>query len=125
MSEEKPEPGISPSADWREPDHYNPLLNCDRHCWAGEWLRRNPAFLADLREARCSPPDESGHILCDQDCRLAQWGVRCCRIDGENGVLLAAGMQSAGLAIRSQTARRPRQHIRLSPIPFVPRRRAW
>src|SRR5690606_38544101 len=48
MSEEKPEPGISPSADWREPEHYNPLLNSDRHCWAGEWLRRNPAFLADL-----------------------------------------------------------------------------
>ncbi|PKQ00375.1 MAG: hypothetical protein CVT74_04145 [Alphaproteobacteria bacterium HGW-Alphaproteobacteria-13] len=83
MSEEKPEPGISPSADWREPAHYNPLLNGDRHYWAGEWLRRNPAFLADLREARCSPPDESGHILCDQDCRLARWGVRCCRIDGE------------------------------------------
>src|SRR3546814_12016671 len=67
MSEEKPEPGISNSlsasrflegnasgADWREPAHYNPLLSCDRHCWAGEWLRRNPAFLADLRAARCS-----------------------------------------------------------------------
>lgn len=96
MRKENPEPGISNSldgsrflngnavgADWREPTDYIPLLNCDRHCWAGEWLRRNPAFLADLKEARCSPPDKSGQVLCDKDCRLARWGVRCCRIEGE------------------------------------------
>jgi hypothetical protein len=51
--------------------------------WAGQWLQRNPEFLADLREARCNPPDETGYVLCDQDCRLARWNVRCCRIDGE------------------------------------------
>ena len=83
MSEEKPEPGISPGADWREPGHYHSLLNCDRHYWAGQWLQRNPAFLADLRQARCNPPDESGYVLCDKDCRLSRWAVRCCRIDAE------------------------------------------
>jgi len=83
MSEEKPESGISMGADWREPEQYKPLLSCDRHRWAGEWLRRNPEFHSDLQEARCSPPDETGYVLCDQDCRLARWGVRCCLIDGD------------------------------------------
>ncbi len=83
MSEEKPEPGISPGADWREPGHYDRLLNCDRHCWAGQWLQRNPAFLADLRESGCTPPDESGHIVFNKDCRLSRWGVRYCRVDSE------------------------------------------
>src|SRR3546814_5553958 len=61
MSEEKPEPGISNSlsgsrflegnasgADWREPAHYNPLLSCDRHCWAGERSEEHTSELQSL-----------------------------------------------------------------------------
>ena len=102
MSEEEPEPGISPSADWREPEHYKPLLTCDRHFWAGEWLRRNPEFLADLREAQCSPPDKSGHILCNQDCGLSRWGVRCCRIDGEMAVFWLPECNPLVLAVEAK-----------------------
>ncbi|WP_419739580.1 DUF2285 domain-containing protein [Ruegeria sp.] len=82
MQEKESEPGISPCADWRNPDHYRPLLAGDRHRWAGEWLRRNPAFVADLTGLCCCPFDTSSHVICDMDCPLAPWGVRCCRVVG-------------------------------------------
>lgn len=46
MSKESAAPGISLRADWRDPENYKPLLHLDRPGWAGEFLRRNSAFLA-------------------------------------------------------------------------------
>lgn len=85
MASEETAPGINPRADWRNAQDYKPLLNLDRVGWAGEWLRRNPEFLADLRRMHCPPiRTDGGHVFeCGETCRLARWGLRCCRADGE------------------------------------------
>jgi hypothetical protein len=85
MASEETAPGINPRADWRDAQDYKPLLDLDRVGWAGEWLRRNPEFLADLRRMHCpSTRVDGGHVFeCGETCRLARWGVRCCRVDGE------------------------------------------
>lgn len=44
MSQEKTVPGISPCADWRDPESYKSLVDLDRAGWAWEWLKRNPDF---------------------------------------------------------------------------------
>ena len=44
MSKEKTAPGISPRADWRDPESYKSLVDLDRAGWAWEWLKRNPDF---------------------------------------------------------------------------------
>lgn len=85
MWKEKPETGIGLRADWRDPEQYKPLLKCDRHHWAGEWLRRNPEFLVDLRSARGSAitPGDGDATVFDRSGRLSRWGVYCCRLGGE------------------------------------------
>ena len=74
-----------PRANWRNPEHYLPLLDYDGSRWAGEWLRRNPAFLADLQRTSClSGRDiirtDNGvrTITCKETYPLAHWGLRCC-----------------------------------------------
>src|SRR3546814_12237777 len=57
MSKEKSAPGISPRADWRDPERYKSLLDLDRIGWAWEWLRRNPDFATTAgRLSRRLPP---------------------------------------------------------------------
>lgn len=55
MSKGKTVPGISPRADWRDPAIYQPLLELDRAGWAGEFLKRNPGFIAAV-EQFSNPP---------------------------------------------------------------------
>jgi hypothetical protein len=81
---------INPGADWRDPEQYSPLLDIDCVGWAGEWLRRNPDFVADVQRAPCLPytvkipADGDGRIAhCCHACPLGRWGLRCCRIDKE------------------------------------------
>lgn len=57
MSKEKTVPGISPRADWRDPESYKSLVDLDRAGWAWEWLKRNPDFAtAAGRLPQVSPP---------------------------------------------------------------------
>lgn len=79
--------GIAPRADWRNPEHYQHLLEYDNVGWAGEWLRRNQNFLADLQCAPCSSRSDVSDAdcavqiaTCTEPCPLARWGVRCCRV---------------------------------------------
>ena len=81
---------VNPGADWRDPEQYSPLLDYDCVGWAGEWLRRNPDFVADMQRAPClpysveSPADGDSRIAnCGRACPLGRWGLRCCRIDEE------------------------------------------
>ncbi|OIR00525.1 hypothetical protein GALL_173980 [mine drainage metagenome] len=91
MSESRSiELGIQPRADWRDPEQYRNLLEYDCVGWAGEWLRRNPDFVADVLRVPClpytaqSPRDDDTRISnCGRACTLSRWGLRCCRIDEE------------------------------------------
>lgn len=84
---------LSPREDWRSVEYYRFLLDHDCVEWAGEWLRRNPEFLADLRRAPCfSRTDDAWEdgrvrvISCAETCPLARWGLRCCRMNGGDPV---------------------------------------
>ena len=81
---------INPCADWHNPDHYRLLLESDRAGWAGEWLRRNPAFIADMQRAPCRAHSDVsgayGHvpaITCTEPQSMRRWGLRCCHMDGD------------------------------------------
>lgn len=79
------ESDVRPRTDWRDAEHYRPLLDYDCVGWAGEWLRRNLDFIADVQRAPCLPDTvESGDksiARCSQACPLGRWGLRCCKID--------------------------------------------
>jgi len=53
--------------DWRNAEAYRPHLDYDRVTWAGEWLRRNPDFLADLQQMHGGPVLGTAH--------LSRWGL--------------------------------------------------
>ncbi|MAS15471.1 MAG: hypothetical protein CMH69_19515 [Nitratireductor sp.] len=77
--------GISPRADWRDPENYRTVQRYDVFGWAGEWLLRNRKFLSDLLKAPCllSFGDRAPVIECpDADC-FTRWGACCCLIDGQ------------------------------------------
>ena len=81
---------VRPRADWRDAEHYRPLLDYDCVGWAGEWLRRNPEFVADVQRAPCLPytvqpprDDDTRIAHCGRACTLGRWGLRCCRMDEE------------------------------------------
>lgn len=87
---EETDSAVRPRADWRDVEQYRPLLDYDCVGWAGEWLRRNPDFIADVQRASCLPhtvessgdaDDRIAH--CGRACPLERWGLRCCRIDEE------------------------------------------
>ena len=76
---------IRPRADWRNPEHYRHMLDYDRVSWAGEWLRRNPQFVADIQKATCKvgkrkKQDNSKEpvTMCKGSCDLTRWGLSCC-----------------------------------------------
>ena len=88
MSKEKTVPGISPCADWRDPESYKSLVDLDRAGWAWEWLKRNPGFSeAADRASRCPPtsaPAAAEHpagvarpriVRIDDPRPLEDWGV--------------------------------------------------
>ena len=89
MSENRSvEPVVQPRADWRDAQQYRPLLDYDCVGWAGEWLRRNPEFLADVQRVPCLPytvkgtaDDDTRIANCGRACTLGRWGLRCCRVD--------------------------------------------
>jgi hypothetical protein len=84
--------GLRPRADWRNAEDYHPLLDYDSAGWAGEWLRRNPAFIADAERAPCFAQPIVRHVddgvqvvTCEKSCPLARWGLHCCHME-ENPV---------------------------------------
>ncbi|MER2520804.1 MAG: hypothetical protein ABTQ34_08995, partial [Bdellovibrionales bacterium] len=63
--------------DWRNAEDYRHMLDYDATSWAGEWLRRNPEFLADLEADSClaytgAVPAEGGvqAVTCMECCLL-------------------------------------------------------
>ena len=132
MSKEKTAPGISPRADWRDPESYKSLVDLDRAGWAWEWLKRNPDFsTAAGRLPQISPPlppsaterrlkAAQPRILRIQNPgRFAHWGVffRHWHCPAGYGRLLAARSQSIG-ARRGSAAHCIRPHRRLRPPMF-------
>ena len=82
--------GIYLRANWRNAEDYRPLLDYDCAGWAGEWLRRNPAFIADRQRAPCFSQENSPCasenvriVTCEGTCKLARWGLRCCHLDND------------------------------------------
>ncbi|SMF81737.1 hypothetical protein SAMN06265365_1413 [Tistlia consotensis] len=127
MSKEKTVPGISPRADWRDPECYKSLVDLDRAGWAWEWLKRNPDFAtAAGRLPQVSPPlppsaaerrlkAAQPRILRIQNPGpFEQWGVffHHCRYPADYGRLLAAAFQSV-CARRGSAADCTRPHRRL------------
>ena len=129
MSKEKTAPGISPRADWRDPESYKSLVDLDRAGWAWEWLKRNPDFST---AAGRLPKVLSSLSPSTAECRLKaaqprilripnpgpfeHWGVffHHWRCSAGYGRLLAARSQSMG-ARRGSTAHCIRPHRRLRP----------
>lgn len=82
--------GLRPRADWRNAEHYRHLLDYDRAGWAGEWLRRNAAFAADVARTLCFSHDLGDAPVRDiivtngeRDISLARWGLHGCRVGDE------------------------------------------
>lgn len=74
--------GLRPCVDWRNAEDYRHLLDYDRAGWAGEWLRRNPAFVADVHRAphyseafRFGSDRDVAVIDGGKDASLARWGL--------------------------------------------------
>lgn len=126
MSKEKTVPGISPRADWRDPENYKSLVDLDRAGWAWEWLKRNPDFAtAAGRLPQVSPPlppsaterrlkAAQPRILRLQNPEpFEHWGVffHHWRCPASYGRLLAARSQSIG-ARRGSAAHCTRPHRR-------------
>ncbi len=83
----------SPRNEWRSAEYYFPLLEYDCAKWAGEWLRRNPKFQAELSQVPCLSETEKIHtdggvniVACSSSCPLTPWGLRCCRTIGDKPV---------------------------------------
>jgi len=127
MSKEKTVPGISPRADWRDPEGYKSLIDLDRAGWAWEWLKRNPDFAAAAgRLPQVSPPHPPSAT--ERRLKAAQprilriqnpgpferWGVffHHWRCPAGYGRLLAAASQSVR-ARRGSAAHCTRPHRRL------------
>lgn len=64
-------PGPEEEPDWRRPETYAHTEALTRVDWAWEFLRRNPAFRADLQA--CGKPATSKEV--SQRCELKRWGV--------------------------------------------------
>lgn len=127
MSKENTVPGISPRADWRDPESYKSLVDLDRAGWAWEWLKRNPDFAtAAGRLPQVSPPlppsaaerrlkAAQPRILHIQNpAPFERWGVffHHWRCPAGYGRLLAAAFQSVR-ARRGSAAHCTRPHRRL------------
>ena len=127
MSKEKTVPGISPRADWRDPESYKPLIDLDRAGWAWEWLKRNPDFATaagglpqvspPLRPSATEPRLKAAQpriLRIQNPGPFEQWGVffHHWRCPAGYGRLLAARSQSIG-ARRGSAAHCTRPHRRL------------
>lgn len=98
-------PGISPHAEWRDPEQYRPLLDYDCAGWAGQWLSRNPEFLEDLRHVQCAGHFSSDRIItCKTACPLVHWGLRCCLFGGETVFLWLPDVNPLVLVVEAETA---------------------
>lgn len=51
-----------PAADWRSPDAYCELLDCDRRAFAWEWLRRTPAYRRQWQDRNATSELDPGHF---------------------------------------------------------------
>lgn len=61
--------------NWRDPTEYEPLRSVDTPTLAGEFLKRNPDYIADHeRLARLAA--EGRLTTADRDAFSADWGVR-------------------------------------------------
>lgn len=61
--------------NWRDPTEYEPLRSVDTPTLAGEFLKRNPDYIADHeRLARLAA--EGRLTTTDRDAFAADWGVR-------------------------------------------------
>ncbi len=86
---EKTHSGAVQRPDWRNAEDYRHMLDYDATSWAGEWLSRNPEFLADLdscpcrlhKDALCTDHGVSV-VTCAESFSLSRWGVRCCLTNG-------------------------------------------
>lgn len=100
---EPPSPDAEP--DWRRPETYAYTETLTRRGWAWEFLRRNPAFRADL--AGDAAPVSNREVSERND--LKRWGIcfRClrgtCRRRREG--LLGSGTMSVCLALDAQSPR--------------------
>ena len=127
MSKEKTVPGISPRADWRDPESYKPLIDLDRAGWAWEWLKRNPDFATaagglpqvspPLRPSATEPRLKAAQpriLRIQNPGPFEHWGVffHHWRCPAGYGRLLAARSQSIG-ARRGSAAHCTRPHRRL------------
>lgn len=86
---EKTHSGAVQRPDWRNAEDYCHMLDYDATNWAGEWLSRNPEFLADLDPAACCSRKDAlcadhgvSVVTCAGTCALSRWGVRCCLTNG-------------------------------------------
>lgn len=107
MLEEKPNPNLSPCADWRDTPYYEDVQRYDLFGWSGEWLLRNRQFHADLSKSpcRCSKGKSTPVIECpDADC-IKRWGACCCVIDGKP--VLCWSPECNPLVLRLEATRHP------------------
>lgn len=81
---------LRPCADWRDIEQYRHLLDYDRAGWAVEWLRRNPAFIADAHNAPCLPHliklgsgQDIPVMTCENEHLLSRWGLHGCYMGKE------------------------------------------
>lgn len=70
--------GEGDEPDWRRPETYAYTAALTRAGWAWEFLRRNPAFQADL--ARHAPPATTKEV--SERSELKRWGICFCRYFG-------------------------------------------
>ncbi len=110
MSKEETVPGISPRADWHDPESYKFLVDLDRAGWAWEWLKRNRDFATAagrLPQVQPSfPPSTAGQragatrpriLRIHHPGPLEHWGVFKRRLrSAGHGRFLASGFQSVG-----------------------------
>lgn len=67
--------GEGDEPDWRRPETYAYTTSLTRAGWAWEFLRRNPAFQADLA---CHAPAVSTKEVSERS-ELKRWGICFCR----------------------------------------------
>lgn len=72
--------GEGDEPDWRQPETYAYTATLTRAGWAWEFLRRNPAFQADL--ARHAPAASTKEV--SERSELKRWGICFCRHRGTN-----------------------------------------
>jgi len=107
--------------DWRRAELYYSHLNFDCAQWAAAWLRRNPKFLADLRNAPCHSRSDASWkdgqvrvISCSENCPMAKWGLRCCRLDDDRSVFFwLSEYYSQVLTVDAEIPERPGEGVDL------------